>query len=163
MQEKVELKTWQQLSPPQQAQVRAIRISAEQIEFAGCGAKQLDVVENEASDQLVGLAILDGQNVVGFLVLKRGTTLPPWAPVGAALISGMRIDFAHQGRGFGSAALVLLRTWVKIHWHDCVELLLSVDEENHGGKKAYLRAGFEEIGKPEPGRIGLVRTMRMVL
>lgn len=163
MQENARLKAWQQLSPPQQAQVRAIRISAEQIEFAGCGAKQLDVVENEESDQLVGLAILDGQNVVGFLVLKRGTTLPPWAPFGAALISGMRIDSVHQGRGFGSAALALLRAWVKNHWQDCVELILTVDEENHGSMKAYQRAGFEEIGKPEPGRIGLVRTMRMIL
>lgn len=163
MQENPELKTWQQLSSAQQAQVRAIRISAEQIEFAGCGAKQLEAVESHTSDQQAGLAILDGQTAVGFLVLKRGSTLPPWAPLGAALISGMRIDSAQQGRGLGSAALVLLRAWVKRHWQDCDELLLTVDEENHGGIKAYRRAGFAEIGKPEPGRIGLVRTMRLVL
>jgi ribosomal protein S18 acetylase RimI-like enzyme len=163
MQENARLKTWQQLSPSQQAQVRAIRISAAQTEFAGCGAKQLAAVENEASDQLVGLAILDVQSVVGFLVLKRGAALPIWARVDAALISGMRIDSAHQGRGLGSAALVLLREWVKNHWRDCVELLLTVDDENHGGIRAYQRAGFEEIGKPELGRIGLVRMMRMAL
>lgn len=163
MQENPELKTWQQLSSAKQAQVRAIRIGAEQIEFAGCGAKQLEAVENHTSGQLVGLAILDGQTAVGFLVLKHGSTLPPWAPVGAALISGMRIDSAQQGRGLGSAALVLLRAWIKRNWQDCDELLLTVDEENHGGRKAYQRAGFEEIGKPEPGRIGLVRTMRLVL
>jgi len=153
------LLAWDKLSEAQQAQARAISISQQQIEYAGSVEKQLQGVEAESGCDLVGLAILDANAVVGFLVLKRGCKAPEWAAPGAAVVSGMRIDQSQQGRRIGSTALVALPSWVQEHWPGCTALALSVDEDNAQGIRAYSTAGFVDQGARVQGRIGWVRYM----
>ena len=157
------LLAWPQLTPDQQAQVRGLAISAVQVEYAGAGERQLAAVEAESGDDLVGLAVLVDGHAVGFLVLKRRSRAPAWAAPEDATVSGMRIDQRMQGQGLGSAALALLPQWLRQHWHGCPAIVLTVDEANLRGIKAYRRAGFEDLGLREMGRVGWVRRMRLPL
>ena len=155
----MQLQSWHLLSEEQQTQVRGISISSEQIEFAGAGDKQLDSLEQEVSEELVGLAILLEDAAVGFLVLKRRSKAPSWASPKSVVVSGMRIDQRFQGSGVGSRALTLLSEWLRHHWPESQEISLSVDELNIRGIKAYSRAGFKDHGQRVQGRIGWVRYM----
>jgi RimJ/RimL family protein N-acetyltransferase len=155
------LLAWPDLSPSQQAQVRNLAVSEDGVEFAGAGDKQVAAVEAESGDDLVGLAIITGERAVGFLVLKQCSKAPAWARPGDAVVSGMRIDQLVQGTGIGSGALALLPQWLRQHWPACAAIALTVDEKNLRGIKAYARAGFEDQGQRETGRIGWVRRMRL--
>jgi RimJ/RimL family protein N-acetyltransferase len=157
------LLAWPLLTPAQQAEVRDLAIGDDQVDYAGAGDKQVAAVETESGDDLVGLAIVMGEQPVGFLVLKRRSKAPAWASPEDAVVSGMRIDQRVQGMGLGSGALALLPAWLHQHWPGCPGVALTVDEKNLRGAGAYRRAGFEVQGEREVGRIGWVRRMRVAL
>ncbi|WP_431266449.1 GNAT family N-acetyltransferase [Roseateles chitinivorans] len=122
----------------------------------------MQVCDASAEGQVTGLAIVE-QQIVGFLVLKRGASLPAWAQASDAVISAMRIDLAHQGKGFGTLALRAVFDWVRQQWPEAARLVLSVDEGNTPGRRAYEKAGFIDAGVREQGRIGWVRYMARTL
>lgn len=155
----VSLKPWKLLSSSEQEAVLRLSVSSQQVEFAGTVERSVESCRSDPGDQVVGLAILDGQRVVGFLVLKRGASAPSWANPAAATISAMRIDLACQGRGIGAAALRALPSWVAANWPESRLLVLSVDEGNQPARSAYAKAGFVDHGTREQGRIGWVRYM----
>ena len=74
----VRILAWQALSLPEQAAVRALSVPHHQVEFAGTVEAAVAQCEAETSHELIGLAILVEQVVVGFLVLKRGAKAPAW-------------------------------------------------------------------------------------
>nr|WP_231993332.1 GNAT family N-acetyltransferase [Mitsuaria sp. 7] len=119
----------------------------------------MQTCDADAEGNVTGLAILDRRQVVGFLVLKRSASLPPWAHASDAVISAMRIDLAHQGKGLGTLALRAVFDWVREQWPASTRLVLSVDEDNAPGRRAYEKAGFIDSGLREQGRIGWVRTL----
>ncbi len=155
----IELLHWHDLSESEKAAVRLLSVSSQQIEFAGTIERAVETVEAGDTHDIAGLAIQSSGIVVGFLVLKRKSKAPKWAAPGAVVISAMRIDQTHQGKGLGSAALMALTEWVAANWPDSVALSLSVDEENIAGIRAYRKAGFLDHGIREQGRIGWVRYM----
>jgi ribosomal protein S18 acetylase RimI-like enzyme len=150
---------WQDLSSAQQASVRRLKITDAQVEFSGSIEKAIAACESDQAGHIVGLALCYRENVVGFLLVKQSTAAPDWTPPGAAIISALRIDQAHQGRGFGTTALQVLPDWIAQHWSHINALVLSVDEGNTAGIRAYQKAGFHDLGQRVPGRIGYVRYM----
>lgn len=159
MSSSVSLKQWQLLSPSEQEAVLGLSVTSQQVEFAGAVERSVEICRSGQGDQVAGLAILDSQRVVGFLVLKRGASAPSWANPIAATVSAMRIDLSCQGRGIGVAALRALPSWVAEHWPESPLLALSVDEANQSARCAYVKAGFVDHGTREQGRIGWVRFM----
>ncbi|MEK8029778.1 GNAT family N-acetyltransferase [Ideonella sp. DXS29W] len=155
----VSLKPWQDLNEAERQGVLALSVSAQQVEYAGTVERSVRACQDGPASEVVGLAILEGMRVVGFLVLKRGSRAPAWAREGAAVVSALRIDLACQGKGLGSAALRILPSWVATHWPDARAVSLSVDEDNLAGRQAYTKAGFVDHGVREEGRIGWVRYM----
>ena len=153
----LQLTRWQALTSDQQQSVLAFHISPEQIEFAGTMAQAVAVGEGASPDEVTGLAVLQAEMPVGFVVLCRGSRLPEWAPTGAAALRAMRIDSRAQGQGHGKAALALVETWLSEHWPVCRLLALCVDDQNLAARRAYQAAGFTEYTEPKAGRIGLVR------
>jgi len=153
------LARWQDLSPSDQASVRELSVTAQQIEYAGTIERAIENCEADGEDDIAGLAIRGDGQIVGFLVLKRRSRAPDWASPAAATISAMRIDQVHQGKGIGSAALQALPQWVSENWPESSSLTLSVDEDNKAGIRAYGKAGFQDHGVRVEGRIGWVRYM----
>lgn len=155
--EPLALRLWQALTPDEQAQVLALQIDADQVEYAGTVQRAVDSCAAASADEAAGLAILVGARVAGFLVLRRGPMLPDWAPRGSAALAGMRVDRAFQGAGVGRRALQAVDDWLASHWPDVAVVALTVDEENAAARAAYRRAGYVEFAEPRPGRIGTVR------
>jgi RimJ/RimL family protein N-acetyltransferase len=158
-QSQVELLVWAKLTERQRSQARAIEITPEQVEYAGSVEAQMKSIEDRSSDDQVGLGIVWQSDLIGLLSLKRLSKAPSWASSRSAVISGLRLDIRHQGRGFGRVALLSLPEWVAQHWPDCSSLSLAVDEENVAGIKAYRAAGFLDLGPRQQGRIGWVQYM----
>jgi len=153
------LARWQDLSLSDQATVRKLGVTAQQIEYAGTVDRAIENCEADKEDDVAGLAIRADGQIVGFLVLKRRSKAPEWASPSAATISAMRVDQAHQGKGIGSLALQVLPRWVAENWPESSSLTLSVDESNQMGIRAYGKAGFQDHGVRVEGRIGWVRYM----
>lgn len=153
------LTRWQDLKPVDQAAVLRLNVTEQQTEFAGTVERAVASLEGDEENNIEGLAICTDEEVVGFLVLKRRSKLPEWASPSAAVVSAMRIDQGHQGKGLGSSSLLALTEWVAINWPESSSLTLSVDEENILGMKAYAKAGFQDHGVRVQGRIGWVRYM----
>lgn len=151
------------LTAAEREAVLALRISAEQLEFAGAVAKSIAACEAGDPAAVAGLAIRVTDDVVGWVALKRGASAPAWVEAGAAVVSGLRIDSRHQGRGIGSAALAEMARWVARHWPESTRLVLRVDDGNGAGIRAYERAGWVEIGERLDGRVGLERTLTLAL
>ena len=157
------LKTWDALTDAERHAVSTLSVTEEQVEFAGSVERAMQTCEADADGNVAGLAVLAAQQVVGFLVLKRGASLPAWAQASDAVISAMRIDLAHQGKGYGTLALRAVYAFVRTQWPASARLVLSVDEENAPGRRAYETAGFIDSGLREQGRIGWVRYMARAL
>jgi RimJ/RimL family protein N-acetyltransferase len=155
----IRLVAWQDLAPIQRNAVRELRITPQQTEYAGPVERSVSECEQDTNESVVGLAVLSKKTVLGFFVLKRASKAPAWSKPEWATLSAMRIDASLQGQGIGPAALVAVRQWIALHWPQSEELALSVDEENTQGIQAYLKAGFRDHGRREPGRIGWVRYM----
>jgi GNAT superfamily N-acetyltransferase len=150
---------WQDLAPIERSTVLRLEVSALQLEFAGTVERAVENCNADMDNDVVGLAILSTKGVVGFLVLKRRARAPDWAKPAAAVVSAMRIDQGHQGKGLGSAALDAVSRWVASHWAESSLLTLSVDEDNVAGIRAYTKADFQDHGVRVQGRIGWVRYM----
>jgi RimJ/RimL family protein N-acetyltransferase len=151
---------WEELSPAQKSDVENLKISDQQIEYAGPTRRAVAACASDPTGDVQGAAIFNGDVTVGFLVLKRGAANPSWASTAAAVISALRIDLRFQGLGIGTAALQYLPEWLSIYWPDTTSIMLSVDEENEVGRRSYAKAGWVDLGTREKGRIGWVRYMK---
>jgi len=159
----VEIVDWHALARSDRDAVLALQISPAQTEFAGPVARSVAACEAGDPAEVAGLAIRLGGEVVGWVVLKRGASAPEWVAAGAAVVSGLRIDVRHQGRGIGAAALDAMAHWVARHWTQTSMMVLRVDDDNAAGIRAYEKAGWVETGERRIGRVGLERTMTLAL
>ena len=139
--------------------MRRLEIGAEQVEFAGTMGKSVAACEAGDPAEVAGLAIRLERAIVGWVVLKRGSSAPGWVGADAVVVSGLRIDTRHQGRGIGSAALAEMARWIARSWPESSLLKLRVDDGNATGIRAYEKAGWVEVGPRLQGRVGLERTM----
>ncbi len=160
---RVEIVDWHALTAVEHAAVRALEISAEQREFAGGMSRSVAACEAGDPAEVAGLAMRVDLDIVGWVLLKRGASAPAWVDGGAAVVSGLRIDRRHQGRGIGPAALAEMARWVGRYWPESTRLVLRVDDGNVAGIRAYEKAGWHEIGARLAGRVGLERTMTLAL
>jgi RimJ/RimL family protein N-acetyltransferase len=160
---RIELADWRTLPSADRDAVARLEISDEQVEFAGTIARSIAACEAGDPAEVAGLAIRGGQEIVGWLLLKRGASAPDWVPADAAVLTGLRIDRRQQGRGIGALALAESARWAAHHWPQAMRLMLRVDEANVAGIRAYEKAGWREIGERRIGRVGPERTMSLSL
>jgi GNAT superfamily N-acetyltransferase len=161
----VALVAWPDLAPGERDAVRRLEISPEQIGFAGTTSKSVAACEAGDPAEVAGLAIRTSASgdIVGWVLLKRAAAAPDWVGPDTAVVSGLRIDTRHQGRGIGATALAEMARWVLRHWPGTKTLALRVDDGNVAGIRAYDKAGWVETGDRRTGRVGIERTMSLRL
>src|SRR5688500_13108000 len=92
------------VTPALAAQVRTLRVAPEQYSFVGDIA--FNLVDAERDPRSDAMAILEGDEVVGFYRLDYAPTIVAWQPVPASVgLRAFMIDRRHQGRGFGTLAI----------------------------------------------------------
>lgn len=153
------LEDWRSLSLGQQDAVRALSITADQVDFAGAIDAAIELCEIDNGSEIVGVAILARSTVVGFLLVKRGASAPAWVADDAAIATALRVDEEFQGRGIGTNTLVELPSWVKRNWPDRKSLVLSVDESNRAAIRSYTKAGWIDQGRHPKGWFSWERRM----
>lgn len=94
------------------------------------------------------------RDVVGFFMLREMPASPAWAKPDAISLHNFRISRQMQGRGYGTAALILGAHWISVHRPTVGELMLSVNKENTSARGFYTHHGFKDAGADFEGRLG---------
>jgi diamine N-acetyltransferase len=124
--------------------VLALALAPGQEELVATNAESLEEAEEDPDAR--PRAILAGEDVVGFLMYD----LPDGAD--EARLYRFMIDAAHQGRGYGKAALA--RMLDEIRTHDRVRRVsVCYFTTNVDARKLYLATGFQEEGLDEDGEM----------
>ncbi|CAM3755951.1 GCN5-related N-acetyltransferase [Pseudomonas reidholzensis] len=150
----VQLIDYRDLNPAQRAQLSAIQLLPEQLQYAGDVASALYLLLSCNSDQRRAVALLLDDVPRAFLLLQCGAFLPAWAAADAATITALQVDHRFQGRGVGRACLQALPGLVQAMWPDVCRLQLSVDRANHAGLAFYQATGWQDTGEGYRARSG---------
>ena len=110
-------------------------------------------------------AILQGDDVVGFLVIDRGYCAQhDFADAGDLGLRSVLIDAGRQGQGLGQAAMQGLAGLMAAQYPEASALVLTVNCRNTGARAVYLKSGFTDTGALyHGGRSGPQHILRMTL
>jgi diamine N-acetyltransferase len=126
-----------------------LRVSREQEQFVAMNAVSL--AEAKYEPELEPWAIFAGERMVGFVMYGES------AEDGAHWIHRLMLDMAHQGRGYGRAALRLVLDRLRA-LPTCREIAISWVPSNEVAERLYLSVGFVKTGEILWGeRVGRLR------
>ena len=153
------------VTPGLAAAVRALQVTAEQRDYVGDAAFNLQQAQADPSSD--AMAILADGEVVGFYRLDFAANTVVGRSLGAPSV-GLRafmIDRARQGRGHGTRAVLALCEDLRRRHPQRRLLLLTVNCRNRVAYATYRRTGFVDTGELfRGGRAGpqhvLLRALR---
>jgi RimJ/RimL family protein N-acetyltransferase len=119
----------------------------DQERFAGRLTETLPAAEADPHREPV--AILEGDEPVGFFVLHRGPAAGELAPEARdVLLRAFLVDARAQGRGIATRALAALPDYVAARLPGVRRIVLTVNVKNPVAIRTYERAGFVEAAHP---------------
>jgi RimJ/RimL family protein N-acetyltransferase len=131
--------------PELRARLLALAPRPEQERFSGRLTETLPAAEADPEREPV--AILEGDEPVGFFVLHRGPAAGELAPERRdVLLRAFLVDAAAQGRGIATRALEALPGFVAERLPGVRRIVLSVNVRNPVAIRTYQRAGFADSG-----------------
>lgn len=135
----------------------ALQVSEDQKDFVPAVAVSLAKVSIKPDgDSVVYLpfAIYHGEQLVGFIMhaFVEETTDMYW-------INGFLIDAAHQGKGYGKAAMLEMIAYITKRFSQCQEVRLTVYPHNAAALQLYRRLGFVETGEQYDGELVMRKTV----
>lgn len=127
-------------------QVLALRVAPEQYAFVG--DVDFNLVDAERDPHSDAMAILAGDDVIGFYRLDYAPSIVAWKPVPASVgLRSFLIDRRYQGRGYGTAAVEACCADLRRRHPERLLLALNVNCINRGAVHAYRKAGFLDTGE----------------
>ncbi|HJR73942.1 MAG TPA: GNAT family N-acetyltransferase [Luteimonas sp.] len=127
-------------------QVRALRVAPEQYSFVG--DVEFNLVDAERDPQSDAMAILAGDEVIGFYRLDYAPTVVALTPIAASVgLRSFLIDRRHQGHGYGAAAIEACCADLRRRHPERRLLALNVNCINRSAIRAYRKAGFVDTGE----------------
>ncbi len=134
------------ITPALAEQVRALRVAPEQYSFVG--DIDFNLVDAERDPQSDAMAILAGDEVIGFYRLDYAATIVAWKAVPASVgLRSFLIDRRYQGHGYGAAAVEACCADLRRRHPERRLLALNVNCVNRGAIRAYRKAGFVDTGE----------------
>ncbi|MFL9835470.1 GNAT family N-acetyltransferase [Chryseobacterium terrae] len=101
------------------------------------------------------ITILYNEEIAGFCVLDFGNDkLELTDNQDSVLLRSLSINPEFQGKGIGKLMMIVLDDFIKEHFKDCNEIVLSVNERNDFAFQIYLKTGYNYEGKKIDGRSG---------
>lgn len=126
------------------ASVTALELAPDQLDFVASNTESLDEAAVDADAR--PRAVMAGDRVVGFLMYEAP------ADDDEAMIYRFMIDRAHQGQGYGKAALRHVLEEIRSLGH-VRQVSICYEPENEGARHLYRAAGFVEDGLDEDGEM----------
>lgn len=141
--------------------VRHIEVEPDQIRFSGTVAQAFE----EDEDGVDFHAILDGTRAVGFFKTDRlYHETYDFADADTLGLRAFMVDRVEQGKGYATAAVAALRNYLTGHYPGRAAVLLTVNMQNPGAVRCYLKGGFQDTGGIYPhGLAGPQHILRMAL
>ena len=124
------------------ALVAALQLAPDQMDFVASNAESLDEAETDADAR--PRVVMAGDRIVGFLMYE--------ADDDEARIYRFMIDRAHQGRGYGKAALREVLDEIMGLGH-ISHVSICYEPGNEAARHLYRAAGFVEEGLDEDGEM----------
>lgn len=141
--------------------VSHIQVAPDQVRFSGTVAQAFE--ENEEGVDFH--AILNGSGATGFFKIDRlyHETYSFAAPEDLGLRAFM-INRGEQGKGLATAAVAALKTYLPAHYPGHSAVMLTVNLQNPGAIRCYLKGGFQDTGDIHPhGLAGPQHILRLEL
>lgn len=106
------------------------------------------------------ITIFSDEKIAGFCVLDFGNDKFEMTDnQDSVLLRSLSINPEFQGKGIGKSLMIVLDDFIKEHFKDCNEIVLSVNERNNLAFQIYLKTGYIYDGKKIDGRSGLQLVM----
>lgn len=141
--------------------VSRIEVAPDQIRFSGTVAQAFEEDEEGVDFH----AILDGTRAVGFF--KTDRLYHETYEFARADELGLRAFMIHsrdQGKGYATAAVLALKPYLAARYPERSAVLLTVNMQNPGAIRCYLKGGFADTGGIYPhGLAGPQHILRMGL
>lgn len=129
-----------------------------QAQFSALPKQALERIEarNQNDDFFAyPITIFYDEKVAGFCVLDFGDDkLALTDNADSVLLRSLSINPEFQGIGIGKSVMIVLDQFIKEHFKDCNEVVLSVNERNDLAFQIYLKTGYIFEGKKIEGRSG---------
>lgn len=141
----------QPVTPALAAGVRALQVSAEQRDYVGDAAFNLEQAQADPLSE--AMAILADDAVIGFYRLDFAPNAVAGRGFGTPSV-GVRafmLDLAQQGRGFGTRAALAMCSDLRRRHPRRRLLVLMVNCRNRAAVAAYRKAGFVDTGELHAG------------
>jgi len=141
--------------------VSHIQVEPDQARYSGTVAQAFQ--ENE--DGVDFHAILDGSRALGFFKIDRlYHETYSFAQTDELGLRAFMIDREEQGKGYATAAVAALKTYLAAQYPERRAVVLTVNMQNLGAIRCYRRGGFHDTGGIHPhGIAGPQHILRMDL
>ncbi|MEX0304179.1 MAG: GNAT family N-acetyltransferase [Leisingera sp.] len=141
--------------------VSRVQVEPDQVRFSGTVAQAFE----DDEDGVDFHAILARGEVIGFFKIDRlYHETYSFARADELGLRAFMIDRCQQGRGYATAAVAALATYLPGQYPDRSALLLTVNFQNPAAIRCYLKGGFEDSGGIHPhGIAGPQHILRMKL
>lgn len=101
------------------------------------------------------ITVFFDEKVAGFCVLDFGNDkLELTDNQNSVLLRSLSINPKFQGKGIGKSVMIVLDDFIKEHFKDCDEIVLSVNERNDLAFQIYAKKGYVYACKKIDGRSG---------
>ena len=89
------------------------------------------------------MLIIEGNDLVGFFILQFGIGVSRYTDnPKAVLFKAHSIDLKYQSQGYAKRSLELLPNYIREHYPEVDEIVLSVAVDNISSQMLYVRSGF---------------------
>lgn len=132
------------MTPAHLEQVITLSVADEQLPYVGT----VEQVLLNADDKVHPHLVLDSDKVVGiFLIDTTYSCVYEFAPAGSLGFRAFLIDINCQGRGYGSAAMSVLGSYLAQQYPQYDAVYLTVNCKNPAAYRCYLNNGFVDNGE----------------
>ncbi|MGB3160445.1 MAG: GNAT family N-acetyltransferase [Carnobacterium sp.] len=110
------------------------------------------------------ILILSNEILVGFFILQKNKIIKNFQMDNNCLFfKDHSIDERFQEKGFGKLSIEALPKYIKKHFSNIDEIILTVDYENLSGQMLYLKTGFKDTKKriKENGRSKFIYSKKL--
>lgn len=136
--------TLREITRDNRIQCVRLHVSPSQENFVASNA--ISLAQSKYEPEWQPYAVYDDEQMVGFIMYGMEPREQQY------WILRLMVDAAHQGRGYGRAAMELALERMKA-LPDCQGIAISYEGENEGARRLYASLGFRETGEIIEGEV----------
>lgn len=140
------------------AKINQFQLSDEQLAYTG--RPEMPIKISESHSFIHPILGIEGDLLTNFFVLDEEKDVALYTNnQHAVLLRTFSTDYRYQGKGYAKQVLQALPHFIQMHFPNCNELILAVNQQNIAAQKLYETTGFKRTEKIVEGDHGLLYIM----